>query len=364
MPGLTRRILIWSLLLSVILALTFLLVSWLDPLPAQQLLAIRQQTHQAAVQLGRPSQVPEIEFGRANLPPYLGRGRSELLGWLLVLAGLGSLASWRLARPLEQDLGRLADDCQRLERGQPLQGELSGLTSDFAQILGELERQQGELNRATRAARQALHLRERLLSRSHQEFQQPLKTMHGSLEGLAEHPYLLVIRRNLETLLRLVEDLSSAHTELHLQTVRAESFLRRTLEGFPKRIRLLTGPDCQLELDELRTGQVLLNLVGNALKYSQSEVEVDWGEDWVEVRDFGPGMEESQIPELMREFRQQNPGQQEGVGLGLATAKRWMELQGGRLEIHSSPGKGTRARLCFTSDRKKSPVEPAGAEPA
>lgn len=346
-----------------LLVLVFMLVSWLDPLPSDQLYAIRLQAYQAGQALGRPEPPPLPEFGRANLPPYLGRGRGELLGWLALLAGLGLLGSWRLARPLERALGQLAEDCQRLEHGQPLQGEMSGLTSDFASILAELERQQAELNRATGAAQGALELRERLLDRSHAEFRQPLIQMRESLKDLPEHPYLVTIGRNLDSLLRLVEDLA-AGPGLSLQEVPLREFLERSLEAFRDRVRLLQGPHTCLELDELRAGQVLLNLVGNALKYSQAEVEVSWGDDWIEVRDSGPGMAQAEIPELMREFRQQDPGRQDGVGLGLATAQRWMELQGGRLEIQSAPGRGTRARLCFTRNRKKLPAAPAGAEPA
>ncbi|MFN8611119.1 MAG: HAMP domain-containing sensor histidine kinase [Vulcanimicrobiota bacterium] len=362
--SLTRRILFWSMLLSLLLALAFLLVSWLDPLSAQQLYAIRLQAHEAALQLGLPDPTPQMEFGRANLPPYLGRGRSELLGWIIVLASLGALGSWRLARPLEHDLGQLARDCQRLEQGLPLTGEMSGLASDFAKILADLEHQQQELNRATQAARQALRLREQLLSRSHSEFRQPLAQMRQSLQNLPDHPYLAIIERNLTDLLRLIEDLAATQPALQPRPVRLREFVQRSLEMFPERVVVRPGPDGWLELDELRAGQALLNLVGNALKYSSAEVEVGWGADWIEVRDFGPGIPEGEIPILMREFRQLEPGRQDGVGLGLATASRWMELQGGSVQIHSEPGQGTRARLTFTNDRKRLLDEPADVERA
>ncbi len=364
MEGLTRRILFWSLLLSLLLVLAFVLICWLDPLPSQQLYAIRVQAYQAGQALGRSEPPPQPEFGRANLPPYLGRGRGELLGWLTLLAGLGLLGCWRLARPLERALGQLAEDCRRLERGQPLQGEMSGIASNFASILAELERQQAELNQASQAARKALCLRERLLDRSHAEFRLPLVQMRESLTERPEHAYLVIIARNLDSLLRLVDDLAVGEPLLRPQQVQIRDFLERSLETFHDRVRLGEGPSSCLELDELRTGQVLLNLVSNALKYSQAEVEVNWGEDWIEVGDSGPGMAQADIPELMREFRQQEPGRQDGVGMGLATAQRWMELQGGWLEIQSSPGQGTRARLCFTKNRKKLPAAPADAEPA
>lgn len=350
MEDLTRRILLWSLGLSVVLGLAFWLLCRIDPSPARQLYEIRVQTYEAARALGLDPPLPRHEFGRANLPPYLGRGRGELLLWISLLLGLGALASWRVARPLERALGSLAEDCQRLERGQTWQGgartgPLAGLNQDFAHMLATLEQQQLELNQATRAAQQALALREGLLTRSHAEFRQPLQAMLDSLAG--DHAYVQTIRRNLLSLLQLVDDLGAGQPLLRRETVDLADFLDQTLEAFPQRVQLVAGPAARLELDRLRTAQALLNLVGNALKYSEAEVTVRWGAHWIQVEDRGPGMEAEKIPDLMREFRQQEPGLQEGVGLGLDTARRWMELQGGRLEIESEPGNGTRARLVF-----------------
>lgn len=333
MEGLTRRILMWSLILSLVLGLAFWLMCRLDPAPAQQLYQIRLQTYEAARALGLNPEVPQLEFGRANLPPYLGRGRGELLFWLGLLIGLGTLASWQVARPLEQALGRLAQDCQRLERGQAWEGgarggPLAAINEDFAHMLAALERQQQDLNQATQAAEQALCLRESLLTRSHDEFHQPLQAMLDSLKTQPDHPYLQTIRRNLQTLLQLIEDLAAEQPGIRLETLDLQTFLQESLEAFPRRVRLLSGPPVQLELDRLRSSQALLNLVGNALKYSQAEVTVAWGQDWIEVADRGQGMPAEEIPELMREFRQQDPAE-DGVGLGLATTRRCMELQGG-----------------------------------
>ena len=358
MENLTRRILLWSLFLTVALGLAFLLICTLDPGPAEQVYQLRLQLQEAARQLGHDSPPPLHEFGRANLPPYLGRGRRELVFWFALLAGLGTLASWRIARPIDRALGQLAEDCQRLERGEPADagsrgGALAGIAEDFARMLSILEQRQQELNQTTEAAEQALELREKLLDHSHAEFRQPLIRMSASLEGLPEHPYLVTIRRNLASLLQLVDDLAAPGPRLRLETVELEDFLRQTLEAFPQRLRLQSGPSVRLELDRLRTGQALLNLVSNALKYSHQEVEVSWGEDWIEVRDQGQGMEPAEIPQLLREFRQLQPGRHDGVGLGLATVERCMQLQGGQLKISSRPGQGTLARLQFTSDRRR-----------
>ncbi|HEX9321727.1 MAG TPA: ATP-binding protein, partial [Xanthobacteraceae bacterium] len=101
--------------------------------------------------------------------------------------------------------------------------------------------------------------------------------------------------------------------------------------------------------DERRLSQVLLNLVGNAIKFTdQGEVKIKAsaanGTFTVAVRDTGPGIADSDQAKIFEEFQQADNSstrQKGGTGLGLAIAKRIIEMHGGRLWVESSLGQGS-----------------------
>jgi len=101
--------------------------------------------------------------------------------------------------------------------------------------------------------------------------------------------------------------------------------------------------------DERRLSQVLLNLVGNAIKFTDTgEVVIKAaaanGSYTIAVHDTGPGIAEADQAKIFDEFQQAESTQTKakgGTGLGLAIAKRIVEMHGGRLWVESSPGNGS-----------------------
>jgi signal transduction histidine kinase len=347
------RLLMWSLLLTGWFGGVFYAVARFDPYPVEQLQRLRREAQAAQQACGVPApDPPRIDSGRANLPPYIGRGRLEMLLWIALVAGLGAIGAWRLALPIERPLRQLAERCRDLELGQPwtspsMGGSLGAIGQDFSLMLASLHEQDRQLREATERAQQALLLRENWLGLSYAEFRPALEAMQESLRGLAPHPYVQTMERNLDALLQLVHDLAAPPAPPQSREVELGTFVRESLAGLGERVEPADCPATSAFLDPLRTRQVLLNLVSNALKYSAHKVTVSWGPDWILVEDQGAGFDNQQVPEMIQEFRQLAPAAEEGVGLGLATASRWMELQGGRLEFDSQPGQGTRARLLF-----------------
>ncbi len=106
--------------------------------------------------------------------------------------------------------------------------------------------------------------------------------------------------------------------------------------------------------DERRLTQVLLNLVGNAIKFTDTgevaiRTSVADGSITVAVRDTGPGIAEQDQAKIFEEFQQADSSttkQKGGTGLGLAIAKRIIEMHGGRLWVESKVGEG--ATFSFT----------------
>ena len=101
--------------------------------------------------------------------------------------------------------------------------------------------------------------------------------------------------------------------------------------------------------DERRTTQILLNLLGNAIKFTDAgevnlKVSATDGVFNVSVTDTGPGIAEAEQTNIFEEFRQVEDAtvpRKGGTGLGLAISKRLIEMQGGQIGVRSSPGKGS-----------------------
>ena len=101
--------------------------------------------------------------------------------------------------------------------------------------------------------------------------------------------------------------------------------------------------------DERRLTQVLLNLVGNAIKFTEAGEVSDRGDRAsdgafvVSVSDTGPGIAEADQQKIFEEFQQADSSstrKKGGTGLGLAIARRIVELHGGRIWVESALGRG------------------------
>lgn len=106
--------------------------------------------------------------------------------------------------------------------------------------------------------------------------------------------------------------------------------------------------------DAQRISQVILNLLGNAIKFTDEgkislEVAVSGDNFFISVKDTGPGLNEIDVGEIFKEFHQvdgSSTREKDGTGLGLAIAKKIVEMHGGRIWVESVLGQG--ATFAFT----------------
>ena len=119
-----------------------------------------------------------------------------------------------------------------------------------------------------------------------------------------------------------------------------------------KRLELVTSLPTDLPLargDAGRISQCLLNLAGNALKFTkEGKVEIgvtlDNGQLVYRVADTGIGIPADKIDSLFTEFKQTDAtiaSEYGGTGLGLSITKKFIEMHGGRIWVESEPGKGS-----------------------
>lgn len=149
-----------------------------------------------------------------------------------------------------------------------------------------------------------------------------------------------------------------------LETVSSVVAARSAEKGIGFRVECDADVPTELIGDPLRIGQVLINITGNAIKFTESgEVVLHVKQDGEErdrvdlrfaVRDTGIGMDAAQQTRLFQAFSQADSSVTRrfgGTGLGLAISKAFIDMMGGRIEVESSPGAGTTFTVCISMMR-------------
>ena len=107
----------------------------------------------------------------------------------------------------------------------------------------------------------------------------------------------------------------------------------------------LQGKPCKVLADELLIEQVLINLLTNALKYSQKDITLRLkmlkNGVLVSVKDSGIGIEQDKLKLITKKFYKINPKSENSFGIGLFLVKKILALHGTTLQIQSTFGKGS-----------------------
>ena len=217
-------------------------------------------------------------------------------------------------------------------------------------------------------------LRKEVIANVSHDLRTPLATLQGYIETLLmkqqdmtvemRRHYLEIAIRHCERLSKLVSELlllaklDSQAIQLHREPINLGELVQDVFQEFQlkareKQIRMETNAYEELPLADADIGlieRVLENLIENAIHYTEpgGSIRLDLapdGEDIsVQLRDTGRGIPEKELPHVFNRFYQlgkSRNGESEHSGLGLAIAKRILELHGRAIGVTSTPGVGT-----------------------
>ena len=312
---------------------------------------------------GRTSEPARSVFEVA--PPWYRSGRA-LAGYaLMALMGIQSFVRWRLSRSEQR------------------RRELEELVAVRTRELAE----------ARDAAEEASRAKSRFLANMSHELRTPLNGVLGFSQLLAHETELSdrnrerirLIRSSGDHLLGLINDVldlskvEAGRVELRLAPVDLGALIRELGATFAPRATQrglqfemeLQWPESQSFMaDGQRVRQVLENLLGNALKFTRTgsvRLEATRQSDGAcrfAVSDTGAGMSAEDCARLFQPFSQAVSGRppEPGAGLGLAISQHLVGLMGGRIEVSSELGKGSRFEFRLAFEAAGSAITPASSQ--
>ena len=239
--------------------------------------------------------------------------------------------------------------------------------------VAELTRLANELAEANRRIQDADRLKSQFLANMSHELRTPMNSIIGFSEILAERldgkiepkhvGFLRHILASGQHLLGIINDiLDLSKIEAGKMEIYPEFFdvkpiidgvcdmMRGMSKGEPNIVLDVPADLPQIETDLAKFKQVLFNLLSNAIKFSPAGAPVtiaarcDAAHVTVSVRDEGIGIDTEHHEVIFQEFRQVDGSARRefgGTGLGLALVKKFVELQGGRVAVESTPGHGS-----------------------
>lgn len=250
--------------------------------------------------------------------------------------------------------------------------ELETQSEQLRQQARELQEQNVELDVQKMQVEEANRLKSEFLSNMSHELRTPLNSILALSRLMADQPdsstgkqreYLAVIERNGRQLLELINDIldlskiESGGIDLRKEEISVPAVIGDLVETFrpmaqEKGISLVEEIDESLpalESDQSRLRQILRNLLGNAVKFTERGRVVIGAADEGEhlglyVSDTGVGIPEDQLDVVFDEFRQIDGSaarRYEGTGLGLAIARKSARLLGGDIAVRSRVGEGS-----------------------
>ncbi len=298
-----------------------------------------------------------------------------VMGMAIAATTFATATGLLLSRTLTQPLKALHRQAERLEAGDyEARSALKG-KDELAQLSHLLDQMAAKLMETLSALQAQETARRELVANASHDLRTPLAALRVELEAVLDgvvtgeksRLYLKRACRETDYLTRLVEQLlllakaDAGQLQIRPQSVSAVAIAQECLYRMQPpatqaglQLQLCDVPTkATVWVDPELTGQVVLNLLDNAIKYA-SESEVIWLKILptveidqrhyipLQIQDQGKGIEANVLQRLTERFyRDDNACPRGGLGLGLAIAQHICQLQGGKMQIESQLGHGT-----------------------
>lgn len=308
--------------------------------------------------------------GRDEIESNLRISAAVAAALLLLATAVAWFVAGRLLRPV-RDLTEAAESISDtdLDRRIPVVGndEIARLARRFNEMLDRLA---GSF--ATQRA---------FVDDAGHELRTPITIVRGHLELMGDDPLerretVALVTDELDRMNRIVEELlvlakAGQPDFLQLAPVEMAEFTTEVLvksRALGERNWLLDAcANGEVEADRQRLTQAVLNLARNAHEHTPADADVAIGSEWGDgglrlwVRDTGPGIEPDDHVRIFERFARGGAGRRrtEGAGLGLAIVSSVVEAHGGRVELHSTPGRGATFTLVIPGPHERPSPWPA-----
>ncbi len=306
----------------------------------------------------------------------------------IINASFNTLLANRKTRKFSEQLVLVNQELEAQSEELQEQTEELKQQSDELKISSDsLLEQNVELEMQRRQVEEANRLKSEFLSNMSHELRTPLNSINALSNVLRmqlagkldddETNYLKIIERNGKRLLSLINDIldlskvEAGKMEMDIRTFSLNSALTYTVESLQAlaadkgiELKLDISGEIQIDSDENRLNQVITNVLGNAIKFTEKgSVNVlceQRNENvCIVIKDTGIGIDADVLPLIFQEFRQADGTTSrayEGTGLGLAIASKIIEALNGTIKVESVKGVGSTFSIEIPSEVSQSKV--------